>query len=184
MTILWETVVRGRLLRLVENSLLQEPVEAIVNAANEHLAHGGGVAGLISRAGGPAIQEESLRKAPVPTGGAVWTGAGRLPFRYVIHAVGPLWRGGDQGEAKLLHSAVTAALRVAAELGLGSLSLPAISTGIFGYPLENALPVMVGAIREFLTKDSTLREVRICELQADKAQRMKRIVQVVFQAGG
>jgi len=169
MTVLWEKEINGKWFRLVENSIVAEPVEAIVNAANENLAHGGGVAGLISRAGGPQIQRESDRLAPVKTGTAVHTSAGTLPFRAVIHAVGPVWRGGGRGEAELLTSAVRSALSLAAELGLERISLPAISTGIFGYPLAPAIEVIAGAVTRFLQGESALREVRLCEFSPAKA---------------
>jgi len=104
--ILYQKEINGKQFLLVRNSIIEEPVEAIVNPANQHLAHGGGVAGLISRAGGPTVQQESNRKAPVMTGKATYTGAGTLPFKYIIHTVGPIYRGGTQNEPKLLHAAL------------------------------------------------------------------------------
>jgi O-acetyl-ADP-ribose deacetylase (regulator of RNase III) len=121
-------------LEAVQGDLTEERVVAIVNAANTHLAHGGGIAGAIVRKGGRVIQDESYRVAPVPVGGAVATGAGALPCSWVIHAVGPTWGEGNE-EAKL-RSAVRSALDEALRLEAASVALPAISTGIFGYPKE------------------------------------------------
>ena len=167
---------------VVKNSIIEEKVEAIVNPANEHLAHGGGVAGLISRAGGPAIQSESNRKAPIPTGQATFTSAGTLPYKYVIHTVGPIYRGGTEGEPELLASAVTSALRVAGELKLRSVALPSISTGIFGYPLEPAIKIIAKAIFEGLTGETTLNEVHLVEYSLDKAEEIKAIIENAFPA--
>ncbi len=108
--------------------LLAQDVDAVVNPANERLAHGGGVAGLIARAAGPDLEEDSLRIGGCPTGDAVVTRAGRLPQRAVIHAVGPVWRGGGAGEARLLAAAHRAVVARAQEEGLATIALPAIST--------------------------------------------------------
>jgi len=180
MNALFEIEINRRRFRLVENSLLAEKVEAIVNPANEHLLHGGGVAGMIARQGGSEIQRESDRQAPVRTGRAVFTGAGKLPFRYVIHTVGPVWRGGGQGEPELLYEAIHSALQVAAELGIVSLSLPAVSTGIFGYPLEKAIPVILRAVEDFLCLDSSLKTVQLCEFSREKAAVMAELVAGYF----
>ena len=133
----------------VEGDITQETVDAIVNAANEGLAPGGGVCGAIHSAGGPAIAEECRRIGHCPTGGAVATTAGNLPARWVIHAVGPVWRGGGGGEAELLASAYRTSLDEAARVGARSIAFPAISTGIYGYPLEAATAVAVEAVREW-----------------------------------
>lgn len=157
-------------------SLLDAPAEAIVNAANSNLRHGGGVAGLISRAGGPTIQQESLRKAPVPTGRATHTGAGNLPFKWIIHAVGPVWQGGGAGEKELLYQAVSAALRECETLGVHTVAMPAISTGIFAYPLAPALETIFVAILAFEPGAVCLREVMLCEVDAIKAADMQTIL--------
>lgn len=177
--ILLEQTINGRIFRLVQNSIIEEKVDAIVNPANESLAHGGGVAGLISHAGGPEIQRESNEKAPVPTGQATYTGAGTLPYKYIIHTVGPIYRGGFDNEPQLLASAVTSALRVADELGLASVSLPSISTGIFGYPLKPAIKIIAGAISAYLegSPGGTLKEVRLCEFSEAKAMEIKGIIE-------
>jgi O-acetyl-ADP-ribose deacetylase (regulator of RNase III) len=144
---------------VVRGDLLEEPVDAIVNAANGQLAHGGGVAGIISRAAGPALQEDSDRivssRGPLPTGTAVLTTAGRLPFKGVIHAVGPRYGEGDE-EAKLFQS-LTSALRIAAERGWSSVSLPAVSSGIFAVPLDICARAYLRAARA-----SPIRKVRLC----------------------
>lgn len=146
--------------------LTQEAVDAIVNAANTHLAHGGGVAGAIVRAGGDVIQEESSRwvrqHGPVPTGQVAVTGAGSLPCKYVIHAVGPIWQGGGQNEDELLRQAVWHSLLKAHELSLVSIAIPAISSGIFGFPKERCAAILVKAALDFCARypDSPLREIR------------------------
>ena len=143
----------------MQGNLLAEPVEAIVNAANGHLAHGGGVAGLIARAAGPALQQESDRivqaRGPLPTGSAVVTTAGKLPFKGVIHAVGPRYGEGDE-EAKLFN-ALTAAWACARERGWASVSFPAVSSGIFAVPLDVCARAYLRAARA-----SPLRKVRLC----------------------
>jgi O-acetyl-ADP-ribose deacetylase (regulator of RNase III) len=156
------------MITFVVGDLTAQSVDAIVNAANEALAPGGGVAGAILRAGGHEIYEEAARLGGCATGDAKATGAGRLPARYVIHAVGPVWRGGEAGEPELLASAYRRSLEVAAELGCRTIALPALSTGIYGYPAELAAPVAVGAVREledrfdeirFVFLDDALRKV-------------------------
>ena len=137
--------------------LTQQRVDAIVNAANEALAPGGGVCGAIRRAGGDAIFEECARLGGCATGAAKATGAGRLPARHVIHAVGPVWRGGDEGEPRLLASAYRTSLEVAQDLGCRTIAFPALSTGIYGYPVELAAPVAVGAAHDF---DDRFDEIR------------------------
>ena len=143
-------------------------VDAIVNAANSHLQHGGGVAGAISRKGGPAIQQESDRIGFVPTGGAAVTSAGTLPARWVIHAVGPRMGEGDE-DAKL-RSATEAALGRAEELGARTIAFPAISTGIFGYPLDRCARIMVDAVTRFAPRARSLEKVIFC-LFGDDAMR-------------
>ena len=160
----------GQVIRVVQNDLTAEAVDAIVNAANEHLAHGGGVAGAISRRGGPVIQQESSAwvraHGPVATGSAAITGAGSLPCRYVIHAVGPVWGSGDE-QAKLA-SAVRSALDLAGEQGLRSVSMPGISSGIFGFPKPLCAQIMLRAIDNWLDEHptSSVREVNACNIDA------------------
>jgi O-acetyl-ADP-ribose deacetylase (regulator of RNase III) len=124
----------------------QPDIDAIVNAANEQLAAGAGVCGAIRRVGGAAVFEEAGRLGGCPTGDAKSTGAGDLPNRFVIHAVGPVYSGTPR-DAELLASCHRRAVEVAAELGCGSIAFPAISTGIYGYPVAEAAPVAVAAAR-------------------------------------
>ena len=144
---------------MVQGNLLEEPVDAIVNAANGHLAHAGGVAGVISRAAGPALQSESdslVRKSgPFPTGSAVATTAGKLPFEAVIHAVGPRYGEGD--EERKLTKALSAAFALAAERGWQSVAFPAVSAGIFSVPLDICARAYIAAARS-----TKLRKVRLC----------------------
>ena len=129
--------------------LTEQQVDAIVNAANESLLGGGGVDGAIHRAGGPEILAESRTLGGCATGDAKPTTAGQLPARWVIHAVGPVWRGGGQREAEQLASAHRRALEVARDLAAHTIALPAISCGIYGYPPELAAPVAIGVLDEF-----------------------------------
>ena len=129
--------------------LTEQQVDAIVNAANESLLGGGGVDGAIHRAGGPEILAESRTLGGCATGDAKPTTAGQLPARWVIHAVGPVWRGGGQREAEQLASAHRRAFEVARDLAAHTIALPAISCGIYGYPPELAAPVAIGVLDEF-----------------------------------
>jgi O-acetyl-ADP-ribose deacetylase (regulator of RNase III) len=146
-------------LTFVVGDLTAQEVDAIVNAANTSLLGGGGVDGAIHRAGGPEILAECRLLGGCETGDAKATTGGRLPARWVIHAVGPVWRGGDQGEPDLLASAHRRALEVAAEVGARTVAFPAISCGIYGYPPELAAPVAVGAVRPLLAGFDEVRFV-------------------------
>ena len=134
-------------------------VDAIVNAANESLAPGGGVCGAIHRAAGPELARACSAVAPCPTGEARITPGFRLPARHVIHAVGPVWRGGGSGEPALLASAYEASMRLATEHGLRSVAFPAISAGIFGYPLEEATRIAVETVQAALGRGTTVSNV-------------------------
>jgi putative ATPase len=155
----------GTKLRLMHADITQQDVDAIVNAANEQLQHGGGVAAAISRAGGVEIQRQSdawiEEHGPISEEAPALTGAGDLPSDWVIHVVGPRW--GEGEEDRKLAQAVSGAMTLAGEQGFQSLALPAISTGIFGFPLERAADVILDAIAGFLSEDTQgdLRDVRI-----------------------
>jgi O-acetyl-ADP-ribose deacetylase (regulator of RNase III) len=141
-------------LELRQGDITAMQVDAIVNAANSQLAGGGGVDGAIHRRGGPTIMAETAQRYPkgCPTGSAVITIAGDLPARYVIHAVGPVWRGGHSGEPELLASAYYRSLELAHEHDCQSVALPALSTGAYGYPLDLASRVAIVTARDFLLK--------------------------------
>ena len=150
-----------RIIELVQGDITQEEVDAIVNAANSALEGGGGVDGAIHRAGGPAIMDElRQRYKGCPTGSAVITTAGKLKARYVIHAVGPRWRGGKKGEAELLASAYRKSLELAKEHLCKTISFPAISTGIYGYPLEEAAKISLQTVTDFLKKHAVFQKIR------------------------
>ena len=142
-------------IQVVQGDITIEAVDAIVNAANEYLQHGGGVARTISKQGGPVIQKESdawvREHGRVTHENPAWTSGGRLPAKYVIHAVGPVW--GDGNEDSKLEAAVIGSLRVADELKCSSVALPAISTGIYGFPKDRAAGIIFSAIEKYLTDD-------------------------------
>jgi O-acetyl-ADP-ribose deacetylase (regulator of RNase III) len=155
----------GRLLLITGPAdITRESVDAIVNAANSSLMGGGGVDGAIHAAGGPEIKEHCRRiiaqQGPLPQGQAVATTAGRLPARHVIHTVGPMWSGGTRGEPETLASCHRESIRVADDLQLITIAFPAISTGIFGYPVELAAPIALSTAAASLQAAHHVREVR------------------------
>jgi O-acetyl-ADP-ribose deacetylase len=147
-------------IRLVIGDITEQEVDAIVNAANPTLLGGGGVDGAIHRAGGPAILEECRQLDGCEPGDAKATTAGSLSARYVIHGVGPVWRGGGAGEDALLASVHRRAIEVAAARGCRSIAFPAISTGAYGYPLELAAAVAIAATRDALSAHPEVEEAR------------------------
>ncbi len=151
-------------LRIIQGDITRQDTDAIVNAANPSLMGGGGVDGAIHRAGGPASLEECkkivARQGRLATGKAVITTGGKLKAKYVIHTVGPIWRGGERGEEELLASAYRESLKLASERNLESVSFPSISTGAYGYPVEKASKVAIEAVVKFLKEETTsLKEV-------------------------
>lgn len=160
--------VHGATLRVVAGDLTAQPVDAVVNAANEQLAHGGGVAKALAAAGGPEVQRESdqwtAEHGPLGPGRAAVTTAGRMPAAHVVHVVGPRYRQG-QDNAGLLTQAVTAALDATRDVGATSVALPAISAGVFGYPPEEAGRVIAAACADWLGGDrGSVSEVRLVGL--------------------
>jgi len=159
-----ELIVNQARLVIVQGDITRQATDAIVNAANSGLMGGGGVDGAIHRAGGPAILEECKQivanQGRLPTGKAVITTGGNLPAKYVIHTVGPIWHGGDSGEAALLESAYRESLALAAQKKLASIALPSISTGAYGYPVDEAARIAIRTVTSFLRqKVTSVKEV-------------------------
>lgn len=160
-----EFKINKAIVRIVQGDITEQETDAIVNAANSSLMGGGGVDGAIHRKGGPKILEEckKIRETEwpdgLPTGKAVITSGGNLKAKYVIHTVGPVWRGGKYGEPELLAEAYRNSLRLAVSRGLKTIAFPAISTGAYGYPMEEAAEIALKTVKEFLEKEDKLEEV-------------------------
>lgn len=154
--------ISGRRLELVTGDITQQRVDAIANAANASLVGGGGVDGAIHRAAGPALMRELRRRYPAgtPTGTAVETSAGELRARWVLHAVGPRWRGGEHGEAEQLAAAYRSCLELCDQLGATSVAFPAISLGIYGYPLNEGARIAVEIVAGHLRGETSLELAR------------------------
>jgi len=152
--------INNSILSLVEGDITREETEAIVNAANSRLAGGGGVDGAIHRAGGPSIMQECRKIGGCPTGKAVITTAGNLKAKYVIHAVGPVFQGGTKGEAALLKSAHVESLKLVSAKKLKSVAFPAISTGIYGYPADEAAHIALTTVIDYLREHADIELVR------------------------
>jgi len=162
MRIISEKNIDGSTLRLVQGDITERKVDAVVNAANSYLQHGGGVAGALVRRGGQSIQDESDRIGFVPVGHAALTGAGKLPAKFVIHAVGP--RMGEGDEENKLSNAIKNSLVLAGSKGFKSISVPAISSGIFGFPKDRCANILVSEAKHYLKSkpQSSLREIEFC----------------------
>jgi len=160
-----EVTINKTNLSLVRGDITRQDTDAIVNAANASLMGGGGVDGAIHRAGGPAILDQCKqivsRQGPLPAGQAVITIGGHLKAKYVIHTVGPIWRGGNQSEPETLVSAYQESLKLAVKHGLRSISFPSISTGAYGFPIKQAANAALGTIIEFLRHDDSLDSVAV-----------------------
>lgn len=169
-----EKEVNGKTLRLVKGDITSRDMDAIVNAANSYLKHGGGVAGAIVRKGGDIIQQESDKIGFVPVGGAAITTAGRLPAKAVIHAVGPRMGEGDEDEK--LKNAVISSLFLATEMGFKSISLPAISSGIFGFPKDRCAKILVGTSKDFLLNNpkTSIQVIEFCIFDDDTLSHFRR----------
>ncbi len=165
---------------VVKGDITEENVDAIVNAANSHLKHGGGVAGAIVRKGGYEIQKESDRIGFVPVGEVAVTGAGKLYAKYIIHAVGPRWGEGD--EERKLESAVKNSLLKADELGVSSISIPAISTGIFGFPKDKGAEIILKTIKKFIEEHSktSLKEIRCTNIDEETTKIFENKIKTIF----
>jgi O-acetyl-ADP-ribose deacetylase len=162
----------GKSIQLIKGNITKVPVDAIANAANSELRGGGGVDGAIHLAGGPSIMQEldaiRAQSGGCPTGSAVPTTAGSLPAKYVFHAVGPVYRDGKKGEPDQLSSAYRACLALAEEKGISYISFPSISTGIYGYPLDQAAPIAIGEVARHLNDAKNKLQRAIFVLFDDK----------------
>ena len=145
---------------LVQGDITTQQVDAIVNAANERLLGGGGVDGAIHRAAGPQLLEECRTIGGCPTGEARITRGYRLPARFVIHTVGPIWRGGGKDEPELLASCYRSSLQLAVDNGVKTVAFPSISTGVYDFPIERAAPIAIDTVQNFMADEPSITEVR------------------------
>jgi len=170
-------------IRVVQGDITVIPVDAIVNAANSSLMGGGGVDGAIHRAGGSVIHDECMKIANAsggcPTGEAVITKAGNLPAKYVIHTVGPVWRGGASREDELLSGAYTNSLKLAAEHNVKTISFPNISTGIYGFPKERAARIAIKTVYDFLKNNSAIEEVLFVCYDSENFELYRKLTQSI-----
>lgn len=173
----------GGRIEIVTADITTLDVDVIVNAANSSLLGGGGVDGAIHRAAGPDLLEECRGLGGASTGEVKLTGGYRLPARFVAHAVGPVWRGGDQGEPELLASCYRQALELARDVDATSIAFPAISTGVYRFPLERATRIAVGTVAAFLESRACPERAVFCCFSARDADVYERIAAEVFSPG-
>ncbi len=162
--------------QLLQGDITQDQVEAIVNAANSSLLGGGGVDGAIHRAAGPELLHECRTLGGCPTGEARITGGYRLPARYVIHTVGPVWEGGDGGEAALLRNCYDSVFRLIHQHQIKSVAFPAISCGVYGYPLDAAAQIAIAAMREALRSNSMIEQIHVVAFTSDVVDAYRRVL--------
>lgn len=160
---------------IIQGDITQLQVDAIVNAANSGLRGGGGVDGAIHRAGGPAIMEACHKLGGCPTGEAVLTTGGNLKAKFVIHAVGPIWQGGNNNEKELLASAYRNSLNLAIENKITTIAFPNISTGIYGFPKDQAAKIALREVEKFLEQDQTLQQVIFCCFDLENYELYKKL---------
>ena len=161
---------------VVQGDITKQQVDAIVNAANERMRGGGGVDGAIHRAAGPKLLEECIQVGGCPTGEARITRGYELPARYVIHTVGPVWHGGDRGEPELLASCYRNALRLAVANEVGTMAFPGISTGVYGYPLEDATRLALATVKACLVEMPSIEQVRFVTFGNEATEVAKRLL--------
>ena len=185
-----EFKIKGTVVKIIQGDITEQETEAIVNPANPTLMGGGGVDGAIHRKGGPSILEECKRirvtQYPdgLPTGKAVITNAGRLKAKYVIHTVGPIWRGGGEGEANLLAQAYRSCLELASSKSIKSIAFPSISTGAYGYPIAEASRVALKAVKEFLEEKPVFDEVVLVLFSKDALKVYEEAAAEIFGQSG
>ncbi len=174
--------INGSVLELVQGDIVLQQVDALVNAANAQLAGGGGVDGAIHRAGGPAILEETRARFPLgcPTGDAVTTGAGKLSAKFIFHAVGPVWKGGQNHETDLLRSAYRRCLELAVQHGCRSLAFPSLSTGAYRFPVDLAAEHALEEVRKCLTQDPLSLTVRFVLFDAGTLSAYARVLEAMI----
>ncbi len=171
-------------MQAIREDITKLDVDAVVNAANSSLLGGGGVDGAIHRAAGPELVDESRQLGGCETGDAKMTGGYRLPARFVIHTVGPVWQGGTAGEADLLAGCYRRSMELAAQHGLKCIAFPAISTGVYGYPMVPATRIAVATVRDFLSRHKSGIDVVFCCFSRNDLRVYERVIDAVGETRG